>query len=134
MNHGRSRKTKCAKSIIDQKIGQKRRKAEGRDFPLIQVIHSAATTLSGMLNLKINMACLTAGMGACHRSKSDGVSGYDVVHPHVLVMAARKGRRGCLMFTARLDRKVQSSHRDQAVSEVRSTAAQIGTLDRLKGQ
>lgn len=52
---------------------------------------------------------------------------YGIVESHVLV----KGRMGCLTFTARLGRKAQSPHRDQAVSEVRSTAAQIGTLDGL---
>ena len=65
---------------------------------MIQAIHSAATTLSGMLNPEKYVACLKAGMGACDRSKSDGVSGSKL-------SAARKGRMGCLTFTARLSRK-----------------------------
>jgi hypothetical protein len=73
-----------------QKSKQKRRKAGGCDFPMIQVIDSGATTLSGMLNPYKYAAMPQAGVSACDQFNPHGAFG--AARPDLV----RKARIGSL--------------------------------------
>jgi hypothetical protein len=76
---------------------------------MIQVIHSAATTLSDMLNPYKVRGMPPTGMSGCDREPTQSLW-FDVVSVHAVPI--RKARMGCLKFTARL----QLPHRKKAGS------------------